>query len=132
MFEVRKLIGTTAAGGAATVTDTMSFNGVLRAVEWVDGDLANNNTAVLSVTDTPSGVDQAIHTLVAGEGDDDAWWYPTIAVHDLSAVGRFYNDESDEPVVGCPLVVGTLELVIAAGGDTKTGGCYVYLQLKDG
>ena len=68
MFEVRKLTGTTSAGGAATITDTISVNGLLYAVEWVDGDLANNNTCVLSATGTPSGVDQALHSQGAAEG----------------------------------------------------------------
>jgi hypothetical protein len=123
-----KLIGTTAAGGGATVTSDSAILGRLYAVEWVDGDLANNNTAVLSVVRTDSGVNQAVHTLVASEGDGDGWWYPRVAVHDLSAVGRFYNDESDEPVVDYPIVNGYLQLVIAAGGASKTGGCIVYVM----
>ena len=127
MEEIR-LIGTTAAGGAATITATRPLFGLLYAVEWVDGTLDDNNTAVLSATLTASGVDQALHTLAAGEGDDDAFWYPRIEVHDLSAVGRFYNDESDEPVIDYPLVNGVLELVIAAGGNAKTGGCIVYVM----
>ena len=128
MFKEIRLTGTTSGGGAATITATSPTFGRLYAVEWIDGDLADNNTAVLSAIRTPSGVDQALHTLAAGEGDDDAWWYPRIEVHDLSAVGRFYNDESDEPVIDYPLVNGVLQLVIAAGGSAKTGGCIVYVM----
>lgn len=123
-----KLVGETSSGGAATITATKAVLGKLYAVEWVDGDLADNNTAVLSVIRTDSGEDQAVHTLVAGEGDDDAWWFPRVAVHDLSAVARFYNDDGDEAVVDYPVVNGVLQLVIAAGGDTKTGGCIVYVE----
>jgi hypothetical protein len=123
-----RLTGTTTAGGAATITASRPVLGKLYAIEWIDGDLADNNTAVLSAVQTGSGVDQALHTWAAGEGDDDGWWYPRIAVHDLSAVGRFYNDESDEPVIDYPVINGVLQLVIAAGGNAKTGGCIVYFE----
>ena len=122
-----RLIGTTSAGGAATVTSERPLLGRLYAIEWVDGTLDDNNTCVLSVTLTDSGVDQAVHTQAAGEGDDDGWYYPRVAVHDLSAVALNYNDESDEPVQDYAVVNGVLSLVIAAGGNAKTGGCIVYL-----
>ena len=122
------LRGTTDAAGDVVVTAPTPHYGRLVGVEWVDGDLADNNTSVLTCTGSPSGVVSTLNTLAAGEGDDDGWWYPTIAVHDLSAVGRFYNDESDEPVIGYPLVNGYLKLTIAAGGDTKTGGAIVYVD----
>lgn len=122
-----RLIGAVTSGGAGTFTSERPLLGRLYAVEWVDGDLADNNTAVLSVTETDSGVDQVLHTQVAGEGDADGWWYPRVKVHDLSAVNLYYNDESDEEVQDYAVVNGYLELVIAAGGVSKTGGCIVYL-----
>lgn len=128
-IRVVDLQGTTDAAGAAVVTAANPHFGRLVAVEWVDGDFDNNNTAVLTCTGSPSGVAQTLHTLVAGEGDDDGWWYPRIAVHDLSAVGRFYNDESDEPVIGYAIVNGYLTLTVAAGGNTKTGGAVVYIDV---
>ena len=119
MIEVRKLTGTT-NGGALTVTDTMSFNAMLYAVEWVDGDLANSHTAVLSSTATESGVDYVLLTVGAGEGDDDVIFYPRVLAQDLAA-------DDLASTYAYPVVNGTLELVIASGGAAKTGGCHVYL-----
>lgn len=121
------LTGTTDASGDVTITAEQPFHGKLLAVEWVDGDLADNNTAVLSVIRTPSGVDQQIHEQAAGEGDDDGWYYPRAAAHDLSAVGLTYDGTRVVPVH--VVVAGYLKLVIASGGDTKTGGCVVYLEV---
>ena len=131
MIEAFKLIGTTSTGngGAATITAERPVIGLLRAVEWVDGDLANNNTAVLSVTNTDSGVDYAVLTLGAGEGDNDIFYYPMAAAHDRTATARMFNDESDEPVVAPIVIAGILQLVIASGGDAKTGGAIVYVEL---
>ena len=121
MIEVRKLTGTTSAGGALTVTDTLSFNALLYAVEWVDGALADNNTAVLSATGTESGVDYVLLTLGAGEGDDDVVYYPRKLAQDLAATDL-------ASTYAYPVVNGTLELVIASGGSENAGGgCHVYL-----
>ena len=115
-----RLIGTTTAGGAATLTSEYAVLGLLYAVEWVDGTLDDNNTAVLSVVQTDSGVDQAVHTQVAGEGDDDVWYYPRALAQDLSAVDL-------TATYAYPVVNGYLQLVIAAGGNAATGGCIVYV-----
>lgn len=121
-----RLIGTTDTSGDATIKTDRAFLGKLLAVEWVDGDLADNNTAVLSCINTPSGVNQTLHTQAAGEGDDDAWWYPRIAVHDNSAVGVTYDGTNE--IYENAIVNGQLQLVIASGGSAKTGGCIVYLE----
>ena len=115
MIEVRKLTGTTSAGGALTVTDTMSFNALLYAVEWVDGALADNNTAVLSATATESGVDYVLLTLGAGEGDDDVMYYPRVLAQDLGAADL-------AATYAYPVVNGTHEMVLASGGATNEGG----------
>jgi hypothetical protein len=126
MLDSIRLTGTTTAGGAATITAERAVLGLLYAVQWIDGDLANNNTAVLSAVRTDSAVDQALHTQVAGEGDDDGWYYPRVAVHDLSAVGLTYD--GTRTVNEMPVINGTLQLVIADGGNAKTGGCIVYFK----
>jgi len=120
MIESYKLTGTTDGSGDVTVSLGAAALGLLYAVEWIDGDLVDNNTAVLSVTSTDSGVDQVILTLGAGEGDDDKWYYPRNLAHDAAATELTVT-------YAYPLVNGNLELVIASGGDTKTGGCIVYL-----
>ena len=111
------LTGTTNASGAVTVeVGTKKYPQLLYAVEWVDGDLANEVDAVLSCIDTASGIDTTLLTLT--DADDDAWYYPR---------------EAEDSNVGVALttytlnvVQGKLQLVIASGGDTKTGGAWVY------
>lgn len=125
-MRVVDLTGTTDGSGDAVITSGQAFYGFLAAVEWVDGDLANNNTAVLTCTGSPSGVAQTLHTQVAGEGDDDAWYYPRVQVHDLSAVALTIN--STQPYPGYPVVNGRLTLTIADGGAAKTGGAIVYVK----
>ena len=125
-MRVVDLRGTTDGSGDAVVTSGRSYNGFLTAVEWVDGDLADGNTAVLTVTGSPSGVAQTLHTQVAGEGNADAWYYPRVQVHDLSAVALTIN--STQPYPGYPVVNGRLTLTIASGGASKTGGAIVYVQ----
>lgn len=128
MIDGIRLTGTTEADGTGTFTAEEPILGLLLAVQWVDGDLADNNTSVLSVTDTDSGVDQVLHTQVAGEGDADKWYYPRVALHDLSAVELTYENGQTESVPGLAVINGTLELVIAAGGNAATGGCIVYYK----
>ena len=122
MIEEIILTGTSDATGDVTLTASQGVIGMLYAVEWVDGDLADNNTAVLSVTETPSGVDQVLLTLGAGEGDADIWYYPRTLADDLGAAAL-------AATYTYPLINGTLELVIASGGNAKTGGAYVYVLI---
>lgn len=125
-LKVIDLTGTTDGSGDAVITASTPVYGRLIAVEWVDGDLANNNTGVVACTGSPSGVVTTLHTQDAGEGDNDIWYYPRVQVHDLSAVGLTYDGTRtvNEP----PVVNGYLKLTIAAGGAAKTGGAYCYVQ----
>ena len=113
----QKLTGTTDGSGDLTVTGEAPVNGFLHSITWIDGDLADNNTAVLSITGTNSGVDRTLHTQVAGEGDDDKSYYPRVLEHDNSAV--------ELSTYTYQVLDGYLKLVIAAGGASKTGGCIV-------
>lgn len=121
MFKVVTFEIETSAGGAYTGTANASAGGpyLLHSVEWVDGTLDDNNTAVLSVTNTISGVDRTLLTLGAGEGDNDTWYFPQVLVCDNGGTATtFYTHQ---------VVAGQLKLVVAAGGNVKTGKCLVYL-----
>ena len=128
MLDSIRLEVTTDGSGDGNATSKRSVFGLLYAVQWIDGDLVDNNTSVLSVTETDSGADQTLNTLAAGEGDADTWYYPRVALHDLSAVALTYENGQTESVPGMAVINGKLKLVIAAGGDTKTGGCIVYYK----
>ena len=90
---------------------------LLYAVEWVDGTLADGNDAVLSQTDTMSGVDKTLLTLT--NANDDAWYYPRVLEDD--------NAGADVTTYAMQVITGTLKLVVSSGGATATGACWVYL-----
>ncbi len=115
MNELR-LTGATSAGGAATITATRPVLGLLFAVEWIDGDLADGVDAVLSVIQTGSAVDQTLLTLT--DANADAWYYPRTTEDDPTGTAL--------ATYTYPVINGVMQLVIASGGDTKTGGCIVY------
>ncbi len=116
------LMGTTNGSGAATITATIPTFGLLQSVEWVDGDLVDGVDAVLSVTDNQSGVDSTLLTLT--NANSDAWYYPRQVAHDNAGAAVTFDGTNEIYVPA--IIAGKLKLVIANGGDTKTGGVVVY------
>lgn len=126
MYQVEFEITTNATGDYTSSLTTAPQSDVSRhgcgpmllyAVEWVDGSLEDGVDAVLSMTDTLSGVDKTLLTLTAA--NNDAWYYPQALVDDNTGGNTAYY---------APQVVeGTLKLVVANGGNAKTGKCIVYL-----
>lgn len=123
-----RLIGETNSSGAATITSTQAVKGFLYKVKWVDVDLVDAVTGVLSVIETPEGVDETLLTLSNPDANADKNYYPRDVVH--SATGTALTGTAGGDRIE-PLVVGKLKLVIASGGDTKTGGCVVYILEND-
>jgi hypothetical protein len=128
------LQGTTDDSGDLTVYgknhDTQAnsprFDGwLLTQVEWVDGSFSDGVGAVLSVVDTPSGVDQTIITLTAANDDD--YYFPRETIHDNTG-SEVTFDGTNEATVEPQTIYGRLKLVVSSGGDTKTGGCLVTLE----
>lgn len=124
MIDHVKLTGTTTSGGAATITHTIRVAGKLLAVEWIDGDLADGVDAVLSVTGASSGVQRAILTLT--NANTDAMYYPHVIMHDNTGTAVTFDGTNE--IYAQDVFDGILDLVIASGGDTKTGGCIVYFE----
>lgn len=128
MYAIRMNVTTDASGDGSTTipfehfaTATDGGPGVmpllLYAVEWIDGTFEDGVGAVLSATATPSGVDSTLLTLTAA--NSDAWYYARVLESDNTGTATaFYS---------LPVVNGDLKLVVATGGNTKTGGCIVYL-----
>lgn len=123
MIRQVKLYGTTDSSGDLTVTSEMPIHGKLYAVEWIDGALVDGVDAVISVTNTDSGVDQTLLTLT--NANNDAWYYPRYQVHDNAGAGVTY-DGTNEIYNAQAVLHGYLKLVVSSGGDTKAGGCVVY------
>lgn len=124
-----KLTGTCSTGGALTVNATRAIFGKLFAVEWVDGTLDNSSTATLTVQGAPSTVAQTLLTLSGSGADEDKWYYPRTTVHD--STGGVVTYDATREVKGKAIINGKLRLVIASGGNAKTGGCYVYIEEND-
>ena len=106
---------------ASTVTGQVRAGSpyLLHAVQWVDGTLADGVDAVLSMTNTPSGVDTTLLTLT--NANNDAWYYPWVLVvkNDGSTAA---TDHFTEQIVN-----GPLKLVVSSGGNAATGKCLVFL-----
>ena len=120
------LTGTTTTAGDVTITSAGHY-GYLYAVQWIDGDLADGVDAVLSTTatTTPGGVAHTLLTLT--DANVDLWYYPRMVVHDNAGAEVTY-DATNQLYGPMAVVTGTLSLVIASGGDTKTGGAIVFIQ----
>lgn len=125
MFEAVKLTATTDSSGDATVTTDRVFNGELCAVQWIDGDLADGVDATFTVTSTDAGVDYTILTLT--NANSDAMYFPRAQVQDLAGAGITYDGTNETHGVKAP-IVGKVKLVIASGGDTKTGGAVLFIE----
>lgn len=114
-----KLSFTTNASGAATVTATAPVLGYLKAVQWVDGDLADGVDATLSVTSTASGIDQTLLTLT--DANNDAMYYPAVILNDNTG-GTIAGEYTHY------LIDGFLKLTVAQGGSAKAGNMIVYYK----
>jgi len=117
-----RLYGAVSTGGAGTFTSETSVFGLLYAVQWIDGTLADNNTAVLSSINSEGA--ETLLTLGAGEGDADVKYYPRALTCDNAATALTGTAGGDRV---CPLVWGQLQLVIASGGTSTLGGCICYV-----
>ncbi|HEB28753.1 MAG TPA: hypothetical protein ENI05_13490 [Porticoccus sp.] len=126
MSELRevRLIGTTETDGSLTVTAPYSIFGTLHSIRWVDGDFVNGVDAVISMQGT-SAPSEAYNVLTLTDADDDATYYPKELAHD-NAGATLPQGTDKTAVYKDPLLVGVPRLVVASGGDGKTGGCFLY------
>lgn len=112
---------TTDGSGDGTATATKSVAAWLEKIDFIDGDLADAHTAVLSVTSKPFGcVDETIWSTTAGDTNSDVSRPPRVQCVDAS-------NDSIAGQYERPFITGKLKLTIASGGATKTGGCVLHL-----
>ncbi len=103
----------TTSGGAATVYFGPSgLNARVVAVEYVFGDLAN--TLDLTMTGDKTGVPILTYANVPAA---DAWWYPRA----LPALNTAGGTPGVDAFVDIYVVNERIKLVVAQGGNTKTG-----------
>lgn len=106
-FKRKNLTITTDSGGDFTATLSVRGAAALRCVEFDIGDLS---TPDIDITDEPSGTVVLSVDAVAAS----ARYVPTI----------LGTDDAGADVVGAALpfpIMGQIEVVIAGGGDTKSG-----------
>jgi hypothetical protein len=118
MGEIR-LYATTDGSGDATVQASRPVFGLLDAVQWIDGSLADGVDAVISTI----GHAASKTLLTLTNANNDALYYPRDLVHDAAGAALTGTSGGDR----CrPLMVGIPQLVISSGGDTLSGGCILY------
>ena len=113
------LMGITSTAGGVTISGERSVLGRLYEVKWIDGDLADGVGAALSAVG--GVVDTTLLTLTAA--NSDAVYRPRAVVHDATGTALTGTAGGDREM---PVIDGVPTLVIASGGDTKTGGCIIY------
>lgn len=124
MMRKIELKGTTDSGGDLTVQATHKVTGLLIAVHWADGAFADGVDAVLSVEG--KGVEADTTLLTITNGNDDEWFYPLVQADDNA--GDALTTTGGEEVFTLQVVNGLLKLVVSNGGNTKAGGCVVYVE----
>jgi hypothetical protein len=111
------LSGTTNASGALTVTYGDHVMGKLYAVQLIDGSFDDG----VDITLTCEHGDFSIPLLTKADFNSDQMVYPRVATAAI-ADGAALTDYA------MPIVNGKPKMVIAAGGNAKSGGCLLYIE----
>src|SRR5512133_1944642 len=115
-----RLYGTTDGDGNATAIGSRSVRGLLYAVQWIDGNLADGVDGVLSTVNSDAA---NANLLTLTNADNDALYYPRHVVHSEAGAALTGTSGGDRAM---PLLDGTPKLVISSGGATRAGGCVLY------
>lgn len=110
---------TTTAGGASTDYSEGPVFGRLYAVYHDDGTYDNNVTVTITY-EGADGDDVTLLDVAAGDADAHGMFYPREQVDDNT--GTAIANEYD-----LPIVAGVVKVVIAAGGNAKTGSERLYV-----
>ena len=116
-FTVVPLIGTTNSSGDKVVVAAREVNGFLHSVHEDKGTLADGVDMTLAVI--RSEMVQTVLTLTDANTDNKIF-IPRIDSCGVTGAALTKNDSMIP-------VVGTLQLTIAQGGDTRLGGLYAYI-----
>lgn len=113
-------IVTDASGNGTGHTSVVS--GYVESIRYVKSDYANNVT--LAVTGETTGT--PILSLAAGQMDASVTKNPRLAVHAVTDGAALVYTTDNKPVVDKIAIAGErIKLVVAAGGNAKTGTFYV-------
>lgn len=115
------LSGTTAADGSLTVNGNENITGWVECVQTVDGTLDDG----VDLTLTAENLNLSFPILAKTDFNTDAVYYPrqlVNAVADGAALTGTAGGDRTRPFIN-----GTLRMVLAQGGNAKTGGVVVYV-----
>jgi len=111
------LTATTNSSGDKTLKSPDQVAGLLIGIEWVVGTFDTGVDATITLQDTPSGVARTLLTLT--NANANAFYNVRADEHDSTGTaitgGKCY-----------PLIVGKPQVVVASGGNTKTGSVILY------
>lgn len=120
-LEKMRINVTTASNGAGSASGDRSVHGLLYAVQLVDGDFADG----VDVTLTCEHGELASRTLlVKADFNTDSMFYPRDLVNATADGAALTGTAGGDRCL--PIIFGTPKVVIAAGGDAKTGGVILY------
>lgn len=112
---------TTAANGSATATGPAVF-GKLYAVEYLPGSTDTGATITL----TCEGASSQPMLTKASAGTSNAWFYPRALVNGVADGAALTGTAGGDRTL--PLMAGYLKLVVASGGNAKSGSVVVYIE----
>ncbi len=120
MITAQTIALTTASGGGVTAYSKV-FNGLLKALIYTKTDFANG----VGFTITSETTGQTLWTQAAVNAA--AIKYPLAAAHDTAGVAATL-DGTRAMRVEIPLVNERVKIIIASGGDTKTGAITIIVD----
>jgi hypothetical protein len=113
-------ITTNSSGAATAYTDYVS--GIVRAIRYVKTDFADG--ATITITADASG--QAILTWTAQNTSDTS--YPYAAQYTVADAASLYAAGGVAVNVPIPVANERIKVVVASGGDTKSGAIHFYIE----
>lgn len=124
-LDIIRLIGTTDGSGDLTVNHTTTVQGTLYMVEVIDGTFDDGVDWTITVQGVPGEQSAATTLLTLTDSNNDARFYPRVAVHGPTGTALTATAGGDNVE---PIVSGTPRLVVAQGGNAKTGGVILYVR----
>jgi hypothetical protein len=111
---------TTAADGSATTTSTESVMGACRAVTYIPGSTDTGATITLTCE---GPVSKPVLTK-ASAGTSNLVFYPRDLVHAVADGAALTGTSGGDRTL--PILDGHLKVVVASGGNAKSGSLLVY------
>jgi len=118
-FIAVRLYGTTDASGDLTVYSNEAYSGEVYAVQTIDGTL-DDGVDITVTSETADSVN--IPILTKANFNTDGIYYVRTVANQVSdgAASTVYDVK--------PLAAGRIKMVLAQGGNAKSGGCIVYIE----